>query len=384
MPRPLQASLAARAVHGVLVILVGVWVLASGMRSPNLFGALAVGLAVLAAVGVGRRWPVVALAAAFGGLFVADSVAGTRAMEDVHLAMVVWSCFLVGRWAPPKHQPWAAAAVLLLLSTNVLQPNRDLTAADAVFPTLLTAAPWLLGLAVQLAARRADQAVAYADELASTRHADIRRATDEERLRIAHELHDVVAHNISALSLQTQVVRRQLEAGVAVTTQDLAALEETARMAMTDLRRLLGVLRPAKDTIDTSPSEGIDDLPALITRLGLAGHEVHLRVQGEPRALPPALSLVAYRIIQEGLSNARRHGDPGPASVQVDWQSDRLVVRVHNPFSAGDIPEPGHGRLGMAERARLFGGTISVRCTDGSWCLEATLPTPVYAKQVTP
>lgn len=382
MPRPLQTWFNVRAVHGALVVLMGVWVLAAGVSSNSPISATVVGLVVLAAIGFGRRWPLVALAGAFAGLFVADSVSGSRVMEDVHLAMVVWSCFLVGRWASPNHQPWAAAAVLLLLSTNVFQPDRDLSAADVVFPTLLTAAPWLLGLAVQLAARRADRASAYADELANTRHEDIRRATDEERLRIAHELHDVVAHNMSALSLQAQVARRRLEAGGVVTASDLTALEETARLAMTDLRRLLGVLRPTAGTTEMSPSEGIEDLESLLVRLGHAGQEVQLSVRGEPRALPPALSLVVYRIVQEGLSNARRHGDIGPARVGLDWGADRLVVWVRNPFSGSEVPEPGHGRLGMAERARLFGGAVSARCGGGTWCLEASLPTPVYAEQV--
>ena len=372
-----------RPVEVGLVVFLAAWVIAAGAASAQPAAVIPFGLAVLMLVALGRRWPLVALGAALGGLLLpAVGGDGRGALEDVLLAMLVWACFSVGRHARLTRQPWAAAAVLLLLSANASQAGREIGVADVVFPALFTAAPWLLGLTMQLTAQRAEHAASYAESVVSSRHEDIRRATDEERLRIAHELHDVVAHNMSAMSLQAQVARRKLEAGETVTSGDLSEMEESARLAMTDLRRLLGVLRPSAGEPDTTPSESLDDLPELIEHCRHAGQEVRVKTRGTPRSLPPALSLVAYRIIQEALSNARRHGERGHASVALTWDEGALAIRVTNPFAGDVTPEPGHGRLGMVERARLFGGTVSVDCADGIWLVDASLPTPVTAAEV--
>jgi signal transduction histidine kinase len=365
----------------VLVLLAVAWVTTAALGGDEPLVPLLWGAAVVVVVAQARRWPLVALVTAFTGLYSVDRLDGGRVLEDVFLLAVIWSCFAVGRWAGLRRQPWAAAAVLLLLSSNVLEPGRDVSTADVVFPTIFTAAPWLLGLAMQLTARRAEHAASYADRLVSSRHEEIRRATDEERLRIAHELHDVIAHNLSALSLRAQVARRRLESGGAVTGDDLAALEQAARGAMDDLRRVLGVLRPAGGAPDTGPGEGLADLPALLEDCRAMGQDVRYAVTGAPRDLPPALSLVAYRIVQEALTNARRHGARGVTKLRLDWEEHELRVGVRNP--CGDAKgTPGHGRLGMEERARLFGGSVQTHTDGDTWVLEARLPTPAPARSV--
>ncbi len=360
-----------------LVILLAIWVIAAALDAEDRALPIAWGLAVVAVVGFGRRWPLAALGVAFLGLYSVDAVDGGRPLEDVFLINLVWACFVVGRWARLRRQPWAAAGVLLLLSTNVTQPGRDVSVADVAFPVLFTAAPWLLGLALQLTSRRADQATSYAGELVSSRSKDIRRATDEERLRIAHELHDVVAHNLSSVSLQAQVTRRHLEDGQPVTVADLAALEDSARLAMTDLRRLLGVLRTSGDEAATAPIDGLGNLPMLVEQCRSAGQEVRTVVEGDPRELPPALSLVAFRIVQEALTNARRHGERGTATLNLTWAEGRLTMTVTNPYVGDGNADPGHGRRGMDERARLFGGEVVSSGERGSWVIQAILPTPV-------
>lgn len=363
----------------VLALLAVVWVTtaALGGDEPSLV-PLIWGAAVVVVVAHARRWPLVALVVAFAGLYSVDRVDGGRVLEDVFLLALIGSCFAVGRWAGLRRQPWAAAAVLLLISSNVLEPGRDVSTADVVFPTVFTAAPWLLGLAMQLTARRAEHAASYADRLVWSRHEDIRRATDEERLRIAHELHDVIAHDLSALSLRAQVARRRLESGGTVDADDLAALERAARGAMTDLRRVLGVLRPTGGAPDTGPGEGLADLPALLADCRAMGQEVRYDVTGSARDVPPALSLVAYRIVQEALTNARRHGARGATTLRLDWDEHELRIGVLNPCAeAGG--RPGHGARGMQERARLFGGSVQTHRDRDTWVLEARLPTPTPA-----
>jgi signal transduction histidine kinase len=366
----------------VLALLAVAWVTTAGLGGDQPVVSLAWGAVVVVVAAFARRWPLVALITAFAGLYSVDRIDGGRPLEDVFLLTVIWACFAVGRWAGLRRQPWAAAAVLLLLSSNVLEPGRDVSTADVVFPTVFTAAPWLLGLALQLTTRRAEHAATYADRLASSRHEEIRRATDEERLRIAHELHDVIAHNLSALSLRAQVARRRLEGGGEVGVEDLAALELAARAAMDDLRRVLGVLRPAGAAPEVGPGEGLADLPALLEGCRAFGHDVRYAVRGTPHDLPPALSLVAHRIVQEALTNARRHGARGTTTLHLDWDEHELRIDVRNPVDGDLDATPGHGTRGMEERARLFGGSVQTYVDGDAWVLQARLPTPAPVRSV--
>jgi signal transduction histidine kinase len=354
---------------------VSVWLLVAASQAGRALAALLVAGLVAVSLAVGRRWPVVALGVAFVGLLSVDRVEGGRPLEDAMLAVLVLACFLVGRWARPVLQPWAAAGVLLLIALNVIDPGDDVSVGDVVFPTLLTAAPWLLGLAVQLSSHRADRATSYAAALTNRHEQDVHRATDQERLRIALELHDLVAHHLSGLSLQTQVIRRRVEAGGSATPGELTAIEESARSALIDLRRVLGVLR-ATEGPPTAPQESLADLDELIEHCRHAGQTVRVETVGTPRELPLALSLVAYRVLQEALTNARRHGNGRPTSLRLEWQDGRLVLLLSNPYDVQRPVSPGHGLIGLAERARLFGGTVTTLGSSGVWTVEVTLPTP--------
>jgi signal transduction histidine kinase len=336
-------------------------------------GAVLAALLVVA-LWLGPRVPVATLAVAFAALFAAGTVG---VAEDVYLAGVVWACYLVGRHARLRHQPWAAAAVLLLLSANLLDPGRDPAAADAVFPVLLTAFPWVLGLTVQLARRREASAVEHARAVVVRRSDDIDRATAEERLRIARELHDVVAHGMSAVSLQAQVARRAAEAGREVDVDLLRSVERSAQEVMSDVRRLLGVLRvPAEGA--TEPVPGIEALTGLVAECHRLGQPVRFTESGVSRGLPPALSAAAYRIVQECLTNARRHGGPGATSLLLDWQEHELRLTVRNPVGSDPVAAgTGSGLRGLEERVRMWGGHSEVRRGDGTWLVEVVLPVPV-------
>jgi len=364
----------------VALALLLLWLLAASRAATQPLLAAAIGLVVVAGLAMGRRWPIVALAVAYAGALGAVELAGFPGPDDPYIAAVVWASFGVGRYASFPRQPWAAAGALFLLSSNLLGPGERLTVSDVVFPVLFTAAPWLLGLLVRINHTRAEAATAYAGTVEAARDADLLQATQEERLRIAQELHDVVAHGISALSLQAQVCRRRAESGQQVGVVELRQIETTAQDAMADLRRLLGVLRPT-DAVELEPQDAIDGLPALVEWCRQAGQEVQLTETGNTRHLPPALSLAAFRIVQEALTNARRHGLPARCEVVLDWSNDCLDLAVSNRVA--DSTEPageGHGLVGMRERARLFDGSFRALVEpagDGDrWVVRATLPTP--------
>lgn len=365
--------------RAVLLSAVAAWA-GAGLHAAAWPAAAAV-LAALLVVALwwGPRLPVATLAVAFVALFAAGSVG---VAEDAYLAGLVWACYLVGRHARLRHQPWAAAGVLLLLSANLLEPGRDPSAADAVFPVLLTAFPWVLGLTVQLARHREESAVQHARAVVVRRSDDIDRATAEERLRIARELHDVVAHGMSAVSLQAQVARRAAEAGREMDVELLRSVEHSAQEVMADVRRLLGVLRlPAE--AETSPVPGLDALPELVAECRRLGQPVRLEETGRARTLPPALSAAVYRIVQEALTNARRHGGRGTTSLLLDWREHELLLNLRNPVGADRVAvAAGTGLRGLEERVRMWGGRSTVSQAADTWTVEVALPVPLGVEPV--
>jgi signal transduction histidine kinase len=377
-----------RAPHGRLIApaLLGAWAVGAAIGTASLPGTLLLGLPVVTALAAAPRWPLTGLVAAFAALFLAGSVDEGIA-EDPFLAMVVYACYVFGRHAALVRQPWAAAGVLLLLSLNLLEPARDATTADAVFPVLLTAAPWLLGASVQLAHRREREAVRYAGDLDAARAEEVRRAALEERLRIARDLHDVVAHDITAISLQAQVMRRTAEAGGVVRAADLRSIEGAAQQAMNDVRSLLGVLRPADGSAPVIPGEGFEQLHHLLDGCRRLGQQVDLTVHGQPHRLPPALSQALFRIVQEALTNARRHGASGRTRLDVGWADEGLSLEIRNAMLPGaEEGVRGHGITGIEERAHMFGGTASVTADprEGVWCVGVHLPVPRPVRAVSP
>jgi signal transduction histidine kinase len=352
-----------------LLVLTVIWVAgSSGQFWPT---ALASGEAVV--LTRARRWPLAGVAGAFAGLFVASRWMST---DDPFLGLLVMACFLAGRHARLSRQPWAAAGVLLLLSANVFGSVRA-TDAEVVFPVLLTAGPWLLGLVVQLAMQREHEAARRAAHLEADQATQIRQATAEERLRIARDFHDVVAHEISAVSLQAQLLRRDAEAGRPVTPEQLRDIEQTANRAMHDARRLLGVLR-ASEPARLDPQPGLTDVDALVSSERALGHVIAMDSRGSTRPVAPALSHAAFRILQESLTNARRHGC-GETRVTVDWLPNELQFVISNPMTGNPLGATGHGLPGMQERAELFGGSMTASSRDGQWVVHVSMPIPVLA-----
>jgi signal transduction histidine kinase len=358
------------------------WALAAA-GGELLLPSLLVALPVTSLLTVVDR-PFPALVAAFLPLMLSGALPQPLP-EDPFLAMLVYACFLVGRFAPLARQPWAAAAVLVLLSANLLEPGRDVVAADAVFPVLLTAGPWLLGLAVQLARARERAALVFAEDVAASRSRDVRLATVEERLRIARELHDVLAHDLSSVSLLAQVSRRDLEDGRPIEADALREIEHLAQQSLVEVRRVLGVLRHSDVPDPLAPFPTVEGIAALVEAARASGQEVRLRVDGAPRRLPPALGQTAYRIVQEALTNARRHGGRGRTDVAVRWRSESILLEVSNPVrtpAGADVdPVDGHGLAGIRERAHLFGGTTSIGHRDGRWLVSAELPAPLVTER---
>ena len=242
-----------------------------------------------------------------------------------------------------------------------------------LFATIVIAYGYLLGTR-----RRLQRELVQGREREQQQQA--RSALLEERARIARELHDVVAHHMSVIAVRAETAPFRIPGLAEAVKDDMAETGAIAREALTEMRRLLGVLRGADAGAELAPQPGMDGLEGLVAAVRGAGLAVDLRVDGGPRPLPAGVGLSAYRILQEALSNTLRHAPGAEVTVEVGFEPDRLRLRVHNdpPPAGGERPPPappGHGIVGMRERAAMLGGTLAAGPTsDGGYLVEAALP----------
>jgi signal transduction histidine kinase len=205
-----------------------------------------------------------------------------------------------------------------------------------------------------------------------------RRQADEERLRIARELHDVVAHHMSLINVQAGVALHLVDRRPEQVQTALLAIKDASKEALGELRALVSVLRDEKEAVPRAPASMIDSLDDMIARTAHAGLTVRKVVDGDVRRLPAAVELAAFRIVQEAITNVVRHSGANSAEVRLHYGADVLSVRVDDTGSAGDRVaslEPGSGLRGMRERAAALGGTMSVGAApSGGVRVEAQLP----------
>ncbi|MFB8190743.1 sensor histidine kinase [Microbacterium sp. NPDC055988] len=248
--------------------------------------------------------------------------------------------------------------------------------ADLIVTTAVASATFLIAA---LVAGRVRVAAELTREKEHSALEEARRALVEERTRIARELHDVVAHSMSVIQVQASTAKYRIpELGDAATAEfdDIAA---TARSSLTEMRRMLGVLRTEDQTAELAPQQGIDDIPALVDTIRRAGVEVGLMLEGGEAAAAATASvqIAAFRIVQEALSNAVRHAPGARIAVRLHAEARSIRIQVHNgaPPRASDGPGGGYGLRGMRERAEILGGSLSAGpASDGGWDVEAVLP----------
>ena len=253
---------------------------------------------------------------------------------------------------------------LTFVTADTVQP--DTLAGNAV----VMVAAWALG---DSARRRREQAVADQDLTA-------RRAVADERLRIARELHDVVAHSMSVIAVQAGTGRVVFDDDPARALEALAAIEGQSRQALEEMRRLLDVLRDREGgPAALAPVPHLDDLDALVAHAVESGTPVDLRVEGRRRPLPPGVELTAFRIVQEALTNVRKHAPGATARLRLCFEPDELGIEVANQVGpAIRTGPPGLGLVGMRERVALYGGRLDAgREGNGSFRLRASIPLEV-------
>ena len=309
----------------------------------------------------------------FAGVVAQAVVAGTFAIwgdTQIFGNSIAWFCALYGLtvWTTPRR--FVAGAAFVLIS--------NLAAAAGPVGTLQKSVPFaVVTLVVMLLVRRVVGDKERRAQLAE-RERDLaaREAVVEERARIARELHDAIAHDVSMMVVQAGAERRVLDGSADSTRDVLATIEQIGRGALTEMRRLVGMLRRDEGE-PLAPQPGLDDLPRLVAQVREAGLPVDLQVEGERRELPVGVELSAYRIVQEALTNALKHAGDARAAVRVRYGADSLELEIVD--DGGGVPAPvsggGHGLVGMRERVALYGGRLDAgRRPSGGFAVRVLLP----------
>jgi signal transduction histidine kinase len=325
-----------------------------------------------------RRFPLAVLA---------TSVASGLAFAALDLPPdLLWMTFLVAVYSVAAYgSRWVSLAGLVVAEVGwaaiQLTPGR-FQAPTVISNALLIAAVWLLGHFVGVRRVYVGQLEERTAELEQAREELARRAVTEERLRLARELHDVVAHAMSVIAVQSGVGAHIANTQPEEAAKALVAIEATSRGALEELRRLLGVLRQEHEPQgDLAPVPGLADLDSLLAEVSKAGLAVKLRVNGTRPPVPAGVDLSAYRIVQEALTNVVKHAGPAHAQVTIGYRDQDVTVEVTDDgqgavTAAGDgRAGTGHGLIGMRERVQAFGGDLEVGPRPGGgFRVAARLP----------
>jgi signal transduction histidine kinase len=342
------------------------------VRSP-VEHVLVTGLA-MAAIAWRRRFPI-----AVALVVVCSNVVTNPQGEFSVLLSLVLVSFTVGAETETPRSYYGLGVVLVPFMAAMIQAG--LVPSDVAAALVFLVGPWMVGSLLRQRSAHAAEALSRADRLEREQEMQATLAAAAERTRIARELHDIVSHSISVVTIQTQAVRRRLGPEHAQEAADLAAVEATAREALAEMRRLFGVLRADGESASLTPQPGLSELRRLVSQIGSGDLAVSLEIEGEPYELPPGLDLAAYRIAQEGLTNALRHSGASEACVRVRYARTHVDVEVVDngrglPTSRRvGAPPPGHGLVGIRERVALYDGKAELtRAPTGGVRLAARLP----------
>ncbi|WP_344737477.1 sensor histidine kinase [Microbacterium awajiense] len=363
------------AVEGVTAFTVGLYVPAASY--PASLSSLLIALPFTAALAVRRLSPGLSLGLAWAGALLQMGLGWAPSVADLAIFGVLYAVAAYGGRAVYWAGLVSALAGGILISLYlVLGPPFSSTALTwqtlPVVLTLLVAAVFALGLAWTIGAL-VRTGIRAREDRENRRRAEAEAAAEQERVRIARDMHDVVAHSLAVVVAQADGARYAAASDPAVATQALGTISATARSALSDVRMLLTQLRLREGD---GPQPTFADLPALFEQVRGAGVDLAVDVDlGDPARTPSAVQLAAYRILQEALTNALRHGDGGPVAVRLRSQTGQLHLEVRNGLRGGvDAGWSGHGLIGMGERASLVGGRLNAAAEDADFVVTATLP----------
>jgi signal transduction histidine kinase len=295
-------------------------------------------------------------ASAFSVLALVVAMYSLGAHAELRLALPVGVALVAGFWA--------------------MSFAKDKNLGDVTFVSIVLFVPWVGGMVLRHRAEHAHELELRARTLETEGAERARKAVEEERARIARELHDVVAHAMSVIVVQAGAERLVLPPDQTSTRDVLSAIESTGRQALGEMRRLLGMMRAGDEQLALAPQPSVAYLDDLCEQVRAAGMPVDLVVEGDPVDLPPGVDVSAYRIVQEALTNALKHAGPASARVAVRYLPDELEVEVvDDGYGAAAERNGGHGLIGMRERVTVYGGRLQTgNRPSGGYAVQVRLP----------
>lgn len=334
-----------------------------------------------AAVAGRRRWLPQILAVGLVVLVVKLTVWGTHVRGSaggVGLVAVTLIFYAAGAFYSGRRAQLAVALGVIAVSLANL-------GSGSVFVNLMfllgigVVPPWLLGRMAREHALRERTGRERSERLDAQREMAVRAATLAERARLAREIHDVIAHSVSVMVIQAAGARTVMDRETDAAEESLRAVERAGREALAELRRLLGVLGDGRSLRELAPQPGLDDIGELVARTNAAGLATSIQIEGTPVAVPSGLSLCAYRVVQEALTNTIKHATATTAQVTFRWGDGALTIDVSDDGrgapSTVDQTQSGHGIVGMRERVALHGGAVEVGpAPDGGFAVRACFP----------
>ncbi len=359
--------------------------LSEGMTEPTALAVVTV-CVTCAPVAIRRRAPLLAVVVSSAGILVhivSDFPEGSLPI------VVLFLTYTVAAWSPQRRAIAGLGAVYATLIVVGISDAPGLGTVDLVGNFATYGAVWAIGIAVRSRRETTEVRVREAEERANVERQRTGRVLAEERLRIAQELHDVVAHSMSVIAVQAGVGAHMLESRPDQARAALDAISATSRGTLTEMRRLLGVLRDTDGQRVHTPTPGVADLPGLIDDVRGAGVPVTLNVSGSSKVVHAGIELSAYRIVQEALTNVMKHAGattrvdvnvqylPGSVEVEVvdDGRGAGGVAASNGARTDTGARVAGHGLLGMRERVELWGGDLAVGpVSGGGYRVKAQLP----------
>jgi signal transduction histidine kinase len=341
-----------------------------------------VGLAATAPIAIRRRWPLLAVTIIMGDFAIHPFVA-TKDFGYPNLNLFeVFLAFLLSVYSTAANtngrRTWIGAGIIigaqLVGSLSAVALGNSTPQTGSYFFYTIA---WILGKTIQhrneLSRRLADRA----ETLEQTRDAEVDKAVSHERSRMARELHDVVSHSVSLMTLQAGAARQALDVHPQRARQQLLGIESTGREAMVEMRRLLGLLREAPDEPALEPQPSLRHIDLLVERMKEAGLPVQLSADDIPSSMPRGVDLTAYRIVQEGLTNALKHSNPTCVQVNIRVLESAVEIEVEDDGIPGSVSagSHGHGLIGMQERVAIYGGQLDAGPALGrGFRLKARIP----------
>jgi signal transduction histidine kinase len=322
-----------------------------------------------------RRFPFAAPVFTFAVQAAASAFDPALGVETTALVALLLSFWVVGA-ENERGEATAAAAIGFASILAVAELDTRVSLENAVWGVILGGAACLIASALRRRGKRAAELERRARRLESDREERARAAVVEERTRIARDLHDLIAHSMSLMTVQAGAARLVLPDDPARAREPLLSVEETGREALAEMRRLFGIVRGDEGDAALAPQPGLARLDALLEQAGKAGLPVEVEIEGARRTLPPGVDLTAYRIVQEALTNARKHGGAGRAQVTIRYGREALDVEIRNDgWRTRVAKEAGHGLVGMRERVSLYGGELEAGPQEeGGYAVRARLP----------